>query len=195
MKQPIVIFDIEATCDYIFPKNKREIIEIGAVKIINGVIVDKFQSFVKPKKNNKLTPYCLNLTHIKQSDIDTADTPGKVLEDFARWSNNSILAAWGPFDAEILTRETKKNKVFINEKLFINIKKVFLSVKHLPHETSLIDSLKRERITFNGSQHRALDDALNTYLIYRKNQEKMDDMMMKLYSHVIRNEVLRSGNA
>jgi inhibitor of KinA sporulation pathway (predicted exonuclease) len=140
VNQPIVIFDIEATCDVNFPKNKREIIEIGAIKIVNGKVVDQFQRFVKPKRNSKITKYCVDLTHIQQSDIDAADSPKKVLGDFAEWSKNSIMAAWGPFDEDILKRESTKNKVVINRNLFINLKKVFMSVKRLPMETSLIDS-------------------------------------------------------
>lgn len=194
MKQTIIIFDIEATCDHVFPKNKREIIEIGAVKIVDGKIVDKFQRFVKPKKNSILTKYCMDLTHINQSDIDNANPPGMVLQEFAAWSQNSILAAWGPFDTEILSKECKKNKININEQCFINIKKVFLASKHLPRETSLLDSLKKEHIHFDGNQHRALDDAFNTYLIYQKNQHKMDDMMLKLYSYVVRGLEMRCIN-
>jgi inhibitor of KinA sporulation pathway (predicted exonuclease) len=195
LKQPIIIFDIEATCDIVLPKNKREIIEIGAVKIIDGEIVDKFQQFVKPKRNSNLSKYCMDLTHISQCDIDHANAPNVVLNEFVTWCKDAILAAWGPFDAEILSRECKKNKVVLNEDLFINIKKIFLATKHLPMETSLSDSLKMERIVFDGQQHRALDDAFNTYLIYRKNLHKMDKMMSALYSHVLRNEALRKCHA
>lgn len=195
LKQSIIIFDIEATCDVLLPKNKREIIEIGAVKIIDGEIVDKFQRFVKPKRNSKLSKYCLDLTHINQFDIDTANAPNIALYEFVTWCQNSILAAWGPFDAEILSRECRKNKVLLNEDMFVNIKKIFMATKHWPMETSLIDSLKKEHINFNGQQHRALDDAFNTYLIYRKNLQKMDNMMSALYSHVLRHEALRECHA
>ena len=195
LKQPIIIFDIEATCDALLPKNKREIIEIGAVKIIDGEIVDKFQRFIKPKRNSTLSKYCMDLTHISQNDVDNADAPNVVLDEFVTWCKNSILAAWGPFDSEILSRECKKNKVLLNDELFINIKKIFLATKHLPMETSLADSLKKEHIDFDGQQHRAYDDAFNTYLIYRKNLLKMDKMMAALYSHVLRNEALRKCDA
>ena len=43
--KPLIILDLEATCS----ENKdieTEIIEIGAVKIIDGKIVDSFDAFV-----------------------------------------------------------------------------------------------------------------------------------------------------
>lgn len=42
---PFVVFDIETTG---FNKEKCKIIEIGAVKIENGVITDRFSEFINP---------------------------------------------------------------------------------------------------------------------------------------------------
>lgn len=179
--RPLIVFDIEATCDANMARKKREIIEIGAIKIVNGVVVDSFSSLVKPKQHPQLTSYCKNLTHIKQSDIDSAQDPHTVLLAFAEWSKNCVLAAWGEFDSEIIQKEMHKNKIE-NELVFINFKKVYLSIRKLPFTYSLQDALKSERIHFQGAMHRAYDDAYNTYLIYEKNKTKMDEMIRKIYS-------------
>jgi inhibitor of KinA sporulation pathway (predicted exonuclease) len=183
MAKSLIIFDVEATCDINIPKQKRELIEIGAVKIENGNIVDRFQKLIKPKKNSILSNYCKELTHISQEEIDFADTPLNVLQSFLEWSRNSVLGSWGDFDPDIIKRELHKNKIILpNDISFINIKKVYLSIKHFPSTYSLQDSLKKEKIVFNGTQHRAYDDAYNTYLIYQKNKQQMNDMIKKLYS-------------
>ena len=183
MTKSLIIFDVEATCDVKIPKGKRELIEIGAVKIENGNIVDKFQALIKPKKNSILSNYCKELTHISQEDIDAADEPFVVLQKFLEWSKNCILGSWGDFDPEILKRELHKNKIFLpNDIVFANIKKLYLGVKHFPNTYSLQDSLRKEKIVFNGTQHRAYDDAYNTYLLYQKNKKQMDDMFQKIYS-------------
>jgi inhibitor of KinA sporulation pathway (predicted exonuclease) len=181
--KPIIIFDIEATCDTKLPRNKREIIEIGAIKIVNGDIVDEFRAIVKPKKNPILSTYCKELTHITQEEIDTAPGPKEVLQQFYDWSKGSILACWGEFDPAIIQKEMHKNKITKSSVgLFVNLRKIYLSVKKLPQSFSLKDALKKEHITFEGDMHRAYDDAYNTYLIYKKNKTKMDDMIPKMYS-------------
>ena len=183
MTKSLIIFDIEATCDINIPKQKRELIEIGAVKIENGQIIDNFQKFIKPKKNPILSNYCKELTHISQENIDLAEEPNVVLQQFLEWSQNCVLGSWGDFDPEIIKRELHKNKILLpNDIVFANIKKLYLCVKHFPNTYSLQESLRKEKIVFNGTQHRAYDDAYNTYLLYQKNKEQMDDMFQKIYS-------------
>ena len=73
----------------------------------------------------------------------------------------------------IIKKELHKNKVnLINDLHFINIKKLYLSVKHFPNTYSLQDSLKKEKIKFSGTQHRAYDDAYNTGKVLAKMLEK-----------------------
>ena len=182
MSKSLVVFDIEATCDVKLPKNKREIIEIGALKIIDGMIVDKFSKLIKPKRNSQLSTYCKELTHISQEDINLASGPKEVLLEFIEWAQDAILAAWGDFDEDIVKRELHKNKIAFDLR-FINLKKVYLSVKKFPQTYSLQDSLKKEKLIFDGTQHRAYDDAYNTYLLYQKNKQQIDEMIKRIYSN------------
>lgn len=183
MQAPIVIVDVEATCDLNMPRRKRELIEIGAVKVINGEVVDKFQIFIKPKRNAQLSHYCKNLTHIEQNQIDNGVSPKDALTELANWAKDCLLACWGEFDQEIIEREMHKNKTNTEKFEFINLKKVYMSVTHMPLTTSLINVLRKEKITFVGEQHRAYDDAFNTYLVYQKHRKAMDDMIQRLYSY------------
>ena len=182
IKAPIVIFDVEATCDSNMPRKKRELIEIGAIKVVDGEIIDTFQIIIKPKRNPTLSKYCMDLTHISQEQINHGISPREALNSFATWANDCILAAWGEFDQEIIEKEMHKNKI---DKYFyyINLKKLYVSAKHLPMTTSLFEVLKREKISLIGEQHRAYHDAYNTYLVYTKNRKAMDNMMKQLYSY------------
>ncbi|MEN9576703.1 MAG: hypothetical protein RL514_4558 [Verrucomicrobiota bacterium] len=51
-----------------------EIIEIGAVAVRaeDGVPLAEFQSFVRPVRHPRLTPFCTQLTSIQQTDVDGA---------------------------------------------------------------------------------------------------------------------------
>ena len=54
---PILVVDLEATCDEYVPSFDMETIEIGAVWIAaNGTVLDRFQSIVRPVVNPMLTP-------------------------------------------------------------------------------------------------------------------------------------------
>ena len=78
-----IVFDLEATCEKDSKNFQNEIIEIGAVKLNDGYeITDEFSSFVKPIVNPILTDFCMNLTSITQSDVDTARKFPDVLDAF-----------------------------------------------------------------------------------------------------------------
>ena len=83
-----VIFDLEATCwDSGAKTNNQinEIIEIGAVKLGENLAqVGTFQTFIKPTKNPILSDFCVELTSIKQRDVDNAPYFAEALYDFER---------------------------------------------------------------------------------------------------------------
>lgn len=68
-----IIFDLEATCWENDHKRQNEIIEIGAVKLNEGLkTVSDFQIFVKPALSPQLSDFCKRLTSISQADVDAA---------------------------------------------------------------------------------------------------------------------------
>ena len=100
----LLAIDLEATCDADqLPVAKREIIEVGAV-IVCGEYHRKlaeFQSFVRPIKTESLTDYCMTLTSIRQSDVDSAPLFPVVLDaflDFLKPFPNARFCAWGDYD-------------------------------------------------------------------------------------------------
>ena len=78
-----VCVDLETTS---LEPAKNEIIEIGAVKIENGQIIDRYEQLIKP--NETVPPFIWTLTGIKQADIDPRARPETLTpEQFGKLSN------------------------------------------------------------------------------------------------------------
>ena len=83
-----VVFDIETTGLHC---QEDKIIEIGAVKLKNGNITDRFSAFVNPEM--KLSAQTTELTSIKDSDVENAETIDKVLPKFLEFCGGCVLVA------------------------------------------------------------------------------------------------------
>ena len=83
-----VVYDVETTG---FSTNDDDIIEIAAVKVRRGALVDEFSEFVNPHR--KLSALTTKLTGITQSDVDGARDIGLVMTDFTAWIQDAILVA------------------------------------------------------------------------------------------------------
>ena len=88
LDEKFVVFDIETTG---FSAEKNKIIEFGAVKVENGVITDRFSTFVNPEVP---IPYRIQqLTSIKDEMVLDAPTIESVLPEFIKFCEGSILVA------------------------------------------------------------------------------------------------------
>ncbi len=90
-KQIFVSFDLETTGLNNNPAMGRmdKIIELGAVKIVDGEIKEKFSSFVACP--DKLSKEIINLTGIEDSDLIGAPSVEEVLADFYKFVDGAIL--------------------------------------------------------------------------------------------------------
>ena len=173
-----VIFDLEATCydnsDISKPVNfKNEIIEIGAVKLDEfGNEIDRFGKFARPLVHPVISKFCNELTTIKQSDIDYADELGDVLVQFLEWCGGATLVSWGYYDKSQITKDLIANDLsYLLEEVSDHH-----SLKHLHGEWNglrkggigLGGAIKYEKLVFEGTAHRGIDDAINIAKIFRK---------------------------
>lgn len=106
-----LVIDLEATTDEGgWPVTEMEIIEIGATLVDRaGREQDHFQRFVKPTRRPLLTPFCRELTHITQANIDAAQPLNEVWPAFERWLGQHRTrlegwASWGDYDRKQLLR-------------------------------------------------------------------------------------------
>lgn len=85
--------------------DKDEIIEVGAVKYVNGILTDTYQSFVKPV--SEIPHYIEYLTHIKPAQLENAPRINQVLTEVKSFVG----------DFPILGHNTRFDLEFINNKL------------------------------------------------------------------------------
>lgn len=171
-----IVYDLEATCEdrLVDPNFKKEIIEIGAVKINeNAEIIDTFQIFVKPT-STKVTKFCTDLTGIIADDLESASFFKSSYVEFINWSlkntSNIIFLSWGDFDKYQIIKECRLNGLnsFITNENHKNLSFLYFTQMGLRRKVGIKKALNRENIKLEGSHHRALDDALNTSKIFLK---------------------------
>ncbi|MCD7033745.1 PolC-type DNA polymerase III [Metabacillus sp. GX 13764] len=83
-----VVFDVETTG---LSAVYDTIIELAAVKIKDGEIIDRFESFANP--HHPLSATTINLTGITDDMVRDAPEVKEVLQDFKNWIGNDILVA------------------------------------------------------------------------------------------------------
>jgi inhibitor of KinA sporulation pathway (predicted exonuclease) len=166
-----LVIDLEATTEEGgWPVTDMEIIEIGA-SLVNaeGREVDHFQRFVRPLRRPHLTNFCKQLTHISQANVDTASPLSTVWPLFERWlaAHQPRLvgwASWGDYDRKQLEQDWQQHQLtsLLSQVPHLNLKQRFAKARQLQKPVSLNTALQLAGLTFQGQQHRALEDARNT---------------------------------
>ena len=164
-----LVIDLEATTDEGgWPVTDMEIIEIGATLVDRkGRELDQFQRFVRPSRRPLLTPFCRELTHITQANIDAAQPLGEVWPAFERWlgQHHTRLegwASWGDYDRRQFERVCKDAGVGYPFGIsHLNIKTLFAIAHGLEHEIGLDMAYAQLGLTMEGTHHRGVDDAWN----------------------------------
>ncbi|MCU7649990.1 exonuclease domain-containing protein [Pseudomonas piscis] len=166
-----LVIDLEATTDEGgWPVSEMEIIEIGATLVNReGREQDHFQRFVRPVRRPMLTPFCRELTHITQANIDGAAPLSEVWPLFERWlaQHRPRLegwASWGDYDRKQLQQEWHNQQLqsLLADIPHMNLKQRFAKARRLERPLGLNTALQLAGMQFNGQQHRALEDARNT---------------------------------
>ena len=161
----LLAIDLEATCDATqLPSATREIIEIGAV-VIDGqtkAMVAEFQSFVRPVKTTILTEYCRNLTSIQQDDVDQAPLFPEVLarlNAFLAPYSALTFCAWGDYDYRQFRRDCTSHEQTFPFSAQVDVSRKFRRFKGLDKRPSLREAAAMMDVDFEGTHHRAIDDA------------------------------------
>ncbi|UCZ84304.1 exonuclease [Pseudomonas sp. L5B5] len=166
-----LVIDLEATTDEGgWPVSEMEIIEIGATLVNReGREQDHFQRFIRPLRRPMLTPFCRELTHITQANIDCAAPLSEVWPLFERWLSQHQprlegWASWGDYDRKQLQLEWHNHQLhsLLNDVPHMNLKQRFAKARRLERPLGLNAALQLAGMQFNGQQHRALEDARNT---------------------------------
>lgn len=164
-----VVLDIETTG---FSAKKDKIIEIGAVKVENGRIIDRFSSFVNP--GEPIPELITKLTSITDLTVEDAPYIEEVLPKFLDFCGDSVLVAHNAdFDMSFI-----KNKIsdLGLEHDFTYIDTLGMARAQLPELGRFkLDSVAKALNIYLGHHHRAMDDAECTAHIFLKLTEMLKD--------------------
>ena len=171
---PFVVFDIETTG---FSKTECKIIEIGAVKVENGVITDHWSTFVNPGVH--IPREITELTSITDSMVADALPFEAQIDDFIRFCDGCVMVAHNAnFDMGFMKQKSKEcGRSFDLPYLDTLILSRCMYPK-LPNYK--LDSICRHLNVILGHHHRAVDDADATaqafvkMLAQLRNDEKTD---------------------
>lgn len=115
-----VAIDIETTGTFGAASGDKpsEITEIGAVKVVNGEIVDRFSMLANPGR--KITPAVVKLTHITDEMVKDKPPVSEVVAEFARFAGDSILVGHGigPNDLSYICRTAEKIGIKLENEYF-----------------------------------------------------------------------------
>ncbi|MDO5574644.1 MAG: PolC-type DNA polymerase III [bacterium] len=160
LEDTFVVFDLETTG---FSPFKNKIIEIGAVKVQGGKILDKFSYFVNPEVP---IPFRIeNLTGINDAMVQDADTIETVLPEFLEFIGDAVLVAHNAsFDMSFL----EHNAFLVGmEREFTSVDTVGLARVLLPNISKYkLDNVAKELKISLENHHRAVDDAGATAEIF-----------------------------
>jgi inhibitor of KinA sporulation pathway (predicted exonuclease) len=165
-----IVYDLEMT------NRLSEVIEIGAIRMkeVNGelLLLDTFQSFVQPKMD-KLNTRITNLTGITKKDLISAPAFTEAIESFRSWVGleEYYLCSWGPEDKWALITDSTFHHTDIEWIINHNDLQFHFSILHDSEKGfryGLSRALQTMELSYEGSKHRALDDAINTARILRK---------------------------
>lgn len=155
-----IILDLETTG--FSAKTMAKIIEIGAVKIRNGEIVEEFSTFVNPEI--KIKQEISDLTGITNEMVKDAPTIDKILPEFRKFIGNLLIIAHNAgFDWNRFLLPNFKDMCIFPENEVIDtmdISKITFQEKGTKH--NLADLCKRLDVKTEG-HHRAINDVKMTY--------------------------------
>ena len=164
-----VVFDLETTG---FSAIKDKIIEIGAVKVVNGEITDKYSTFVNPKRP---IPFKITqLTSITDEMVMGYPDIETLLPQFLDFVGDAVLVAHNAsFDVGFISQNCR----------YQDIEPHFVSVDTVAMARVLLPTLSRYKLNVVAkaldisleNHHRAVDDAGATAEIFLKFVQMLKD--------------------
>ena len=153
---------------------RAEICEIGAVKLgPDYQLLDRYSRFVKPSYA-PIAPHITNLTGITDADVADAPAFAEAMDDFAAWIGDRpgrvyswSMSDWYQLDDESYLKEYPLPWQLLQR--WMDFQAVYTRLIGLSgaHPLSLKYAIGAAEQTFDGSAHRAVDDAANSAELLR----------------------------
>jgi DNA polymerase-3 subunit alpha (Gram-positive type) len=169
VRSDFVVFDIETTG---LSKDKNHITEIGAVKVSDGAIVDKWSTFVNP--GEPIPPNIVALTSITDDMVKDAPRIDEILGDFFEFCKGCVLVAHNAsFDIGFIRKAA--------EDMGLGFGFTYLDTLQLARcmyptlHNHKLDTLTKHLNIILENHHRAVDDAKATAEIFVKMCEQLEN--------------------
>ena len=154
--------------------DKHQIIEIAALKVKNGRIIDRFESLVSTKEIN---PHITQITGITAQDTKDAPSLKNVMESFKLFLQDSIFVAHDvSFDYNFISGSMKKvgleplfNRALCSLAL---AERTIISFRYgLSYLNDYLD------LNQNARHHRAMSDVITTYKLFLLSLESVNESL------------------
>jgi len=171
IENEFVVFDLETTG---LRATESEIIEIGAVKVKNGVINETFSSLVKPK--NSIPEEATKINGITNEMVENSPTIEQVLPDFFKFVDSSYIVAYNiDFDYSFINVfGSRMGYKFTNKQ--IDAMAVAKSCLHSIKNYTLKSVVKALDIPLENA-HRAINDTIATAKAFIKLGNKAEEFV------------------
>lgn len=180
MKQtPLVVLDLETTG---LSPYKHQITEIAAAKVVDGEIIDTFETLVNPR--TPIPRFITRLTGITDEMVKDKPTVEQVLPEFQKFlKDHPIVAHNASFDVKFLKHnlfrhcgERLQNSTVCTAKLARRI------LRELPSKK--LENLCRYYGITNTQAHRAYGDVEATVNVLNKMTEMLNETGIKTFEQV-----------
>ena len=173
-----VVFDLETTG---LSPDKNKIIEIGAVKVVDGAITERFSTFVNPEVP---IPYNIEqLTSIKDDMVLDAPRIEEILPEFMKFCEGTVMVAHNAeFDTGFIRKNCERKGLPFD---FTIADTVALARILLPQLNRFkLDTVAKAVGVSLDHHHRAVDDAACTAEIFVKFIEMLHERGMETLDDV-----------
>lgn len=184
-----VVFDVETTGLSAIYDN---IIELAAVKMHKGNIIEEFQEFIDP--GHPLSDTTINLTGITDDMVKGSKTEKKVLEEFKAFSEGSILVAHNAsFDMGFLNTGYQKNDMPVSKLPVIDTLELSRFL-HPTFKTHRLNTLAKRYGVALEQHHRAIFDSETTaHLLWAFLKEASEEYSIEIHHQL--NDYMGQGDA
>lgn len=159
--------------DLEFNQPSETIIQIGvaAFNLETGAILESRRYYINP--HEILNPYIINLCGISQEQVDSGMTLGEAYDDictlYAQYNCHLNFVTWGGGDSDALKLALLGERPWKHGRRWQDAKTLYqaymLAIGGKP-QAGLAKALTKLGKAFKGRKHDAMDDSINTAIIY-----------------------------
>lgn len=171
LEETYVVFDLETTG--LYPNSGDTIIEIGAVKIKNGTIIDRYDELIKPDKI--LSEEIIGITGINNEMLKGKRNEEEGVKSFMEWVGDAPMVAHNAkFDISFIELAYIKYNFGVFKNTVIDTLGLSRYLESKERYHNLATLVKRYEIPWDEDKHHRADyDSQGTALIFTKMIKKL----------------------